>query len=240
MTNVDCSESRALARSAALAWAAATSLSTWRRMRPQRSISQLAVPSTSYEVLARPPPPPPPPLPIVLPPEVVAVVVDAAPVAAEAMSVRPEDESTVLPPPVPRRRVTVAVAPRVGKSWARASATTATAWRKAASSAFKVWLFTCTCAARRIQRGVAVDGPPMRRGRRGRAAWPASSPPVPYTWWSRPRRAGAHSRARPRSRPAAGRVRRRNSFTRRAPVRVAGRRGPRGRRTRGGTGPGSM
>ena len=36
-----CADSRALARSAAEAWAAAESLSTWRRMRPHRSISQL-------------------------------------------------------------------------------------------------------------------------------------------------------------------------------------------------------
>ena len=37
-----CADSRALARSAALAWAAVESLSIWRRIRPHRSACQLS------------------------------------------------------------------------------------------------------------------------------------------------------------------------------------------------------
>ena len=47
MTRLDCADSRADIRSAALACAAAESLSMVRRMRPQTSISQVSVPPSA-------------------------------------------------------------------------------------------------------------------------------------------------------------------------------------------------
>ena len=58
MATATCAESVALARSAALTWAAAALLSTWRRMRPHRSRSQSSVPSTVKLVRVVLPPPP--------------------------------------------------------------------------------------------------------------------------------------------------------------------------------------
>src|ERR1017187_3120181 len=100
MASVACADSVALARSAALTCAAATLLSIWRRILPQISGAQEALPSTVYCVRATPPPPP-----------------EDAP---------PEDEP---PPPPPRLRVTPAFTPTVGNSDASVSRTSAVAAR---------------------------------------------------------------------------------------------------------------
>src|SRR5580658_293718 len=102
MASVACADSVALARSAALTCAAATLLSTWRRILPQKSGVQSALPCNEYCVRIAPLPPPP----------------TTAP-----------DEATA-PPPLPDLvRVTPPVTAAVGNNSAWVSRTSAAAAR---------------------------------------------------------------------------------------------------------------
>jgi hypothetical protein len=104
----------------------ATSLSIVRRILPQISTSQEAVPSSSnwlsgWELAVAP-------VVTVVPPLVVVVP---------------------TPPPAGScERCAVAATPTVGSGLARAWLTTATAWRQAASDALSVWLETSICFSR--------------------------------------------------------------------------------------------
>src|SRR5436305_14687401 len=109
MASVACADSLAFARSAALTWAAAVLLSTWRRIRPHTSRSHETVPLTLYCVLRR-----------------------ELPLNEDrADEVRPL--LLVLVEPLPER-VTSAFRPMVGNRPARAWATSATALLYCASN----------------------------------------------------------------------------------------------------------
>src|SRR5579862_2205996 len=108
-----------------------------RRILPQTSRSQLAVPVSSnwlkgcelpFGIVV-----------VLVPVPVVPVVPVVVPVPVPVLVVPLAEE---MPLDAPRERVACAVAPMEGKSWARAALTTAIACRHAASDCLRVWLET--------------------------------------------------------------------------------------------------